>query len=517
MIIRVRCFAAFWVFLLLISAVDGSAEEAVPAGSRSGEVVPIELSLRDCVEMALEGNPDVAVERIRPAIASEAVRGESGAFDPVLSLSFAGGKAKSRISSPAVHESGIFDSIRTNTIDTSTGLTGTTPIGLTYGLSYSNTMTKDNTYGAFQSEYSSLLGLTLTQPLLKDAGPGAALASLRIAKKDREISGLEWERYLMAVVVTVADAYWDLVFAARNLDLQTEFLDFAETLLAENEKRLEAGTVAAVEVIQSRAGVAARRESVFTALKTLRTSDVALKRLVAADLNTWLGRQVVPTDSPVTESTFAPLRACVEEGLARRPEILSAKAQLEQSEISLKYAGNQLLPRVDLEGGYYFDGLDSNAGNSFDVLVSGRYPQWWAGLTFEMPLGRRAERSARAVTELETRQAELDLRAVERDVVAEIEVAQREAEIDLERISATREASRLALEALEAEERKLRIGRSTSRDVLLLQEDLARARLHELDAVVDYNRSLIELDRARGAVFERFNIELETGEKYLLD
>lgn len=510
MIIQVRCFAVSLVFLLFIS--PAAAEEVVPEGILSGEGDPVELSLRDCVERALEGNPDVAVERIRPAIAAEVVRGESGTFDPVLSLSLTGGKAKSRISSPSVHESGIFDSIRTNTIDTSTGLTGTTPIGLEYGLSYSNRMIKDNTYGAFQSEYSSLLGLTLTQPLLKDAGPGAALASLRIAKKDREISALEWERYLMAVVVSVADAYWDLVFAARNLDLQTEFLDFAKTLLAENKKRLEAGTVAAVEVIQSRAGVAARRESVFTALKTLRTSEVALKRLVAEDLNTWLGRPVVPTDSPVTEKAFAPLRVCVEEGLARRPEILSAQAQLEQSEISLKYAGNQLLPRVDLEGGYYFDGLDSNAGNSLDVLVSGRYPQWWAGLTFEMPLGRRADRSARAVAELEARQAELDLTAAERDVVAEIEVAQREAQIDLERIRATREASRLALEALDAEERKLRIGRSSSRDVLLLQEDLARARLHELDAVVDYNRSLIELDRARGAIFERFGLEVRSDE-----
>ena len=501
MMTRVGYFPALLTFLLLVS--PSVAEEAAPAGVPPGEGEPVVLSLRECVELALEGNPDVAVERIRPAIAAEAVRGESGAFDPVLSLSLAGGKAKSRLTAQSVLESGIPDSVRIESIDTSTGLTGMTPIGLEYGLSYSNTMIKD-TYGAFQSEYSSLLGLTLTQPLLKDAGPGAALASLRIAKKDREISDLEWERYLMAVIVIVADAYWDLVFAARNLDLQTEFLDFAEALLAENEKRLEAGTVAAVEVIQSRAGVAARRESVFTALKTLRTSEVALKRLVAADLNTWLGRPVVSTDSPVTKRAFDPLHACVEEGLARRPEILSAQAQLEQSEISLKYAGNQLLPRVDLEGGYYFDGLDSNAGNGFDVLVSGRYPQWWAGLTFEMPLGRRADRSARSVAELETRQAEFDLRAAERDVVAEIEVAQREAEIDLERIGATEEASRLALEALEAEERKLRIGRSTSRDVLLLQEDLARARLHELDAVVDYNRSLIELDRARGAIFDRF-------------
>jgi len=492
MIIRVRSFAAFLVFLLSISTVDVSSGELASEEIQQGEGEPIALSLRDCVEMALDGNPDIAIERIRPAIADETVRGETGAFDPVLSLSFEGGKEKSSLSG------------RTETIDTSTGLSGTTPIGLEYGLSYSNSMIKD-TYGAFQSEYSSLIGLTLTQPLLKDAGPGAALASLRIAKKDREISNLEWERYLMSVIVTVADAYWDLVFAARNLELQNEFLHFAETLLAENEQRLDAGTVAAVEVIQSRAGVAARRESAFTALKGLRTSEVALKRLVAGDLSMWLGRPVVPTDSPITERTFASLDACVEEGLASRPEILSARTKLEQSEIALRYAGNQLLPRVDIEGGYYFDGLDSNAGNTFDVLMSGRYPQWWAGLTFEMPLGRRADRSARAVAGLESKQAELDLHAAERDVIAEIEVAQREAVIDLERIRATWEASRLALEALDAEERKLRIGRSTSRDVLLLQEDLARARLHELDAVVDYNRSLIELDRARGAIFERFS------------
>ena len=345
MVTPARITAGALSLLLFLSGPLAGAEEPGPE--------PAILSLRDCVVMALDGNPDVAAARLLPAIASESVRAEEGVFDPVLSASLTGGKEKLRVARAGIdktHETGIFDTYRAETFGTATGLEGTTPIGLGYSLLYSGTMDK-HTFSGFQSEYRGGLGFSISQPLLRDGGTGAALAALRIAEKGRRISELEWRRFLMAMILTVSDAYWDLVFASRTLELETEFLHLAETLHRENEKRFEAGTLAAVEVIQSRAGVAARRDSVFLALKALATREVALKILVLEDPDPWLGRPVVPGDPPATEASLASLRVCVREGLVKRPEVHEARARLERSRINERFARNQLLPSVDLEGG----------------------------------------------------------------------------------------------------------------------------------------------------------------------
>jgi outer membrane protein TolC len=102
------------------------------------------------------------------------------------------------------------------------------------------------------------------------------------------------------------------------------------------------------------------------------------------------------------------------------------------------------------------------------------------------------------------------------DVVREVDPdrlgvreAVRQIETDIKRVKATRAARVLAEQKLDAEEKKLEVGISTNFQVLEFQEDLAVAESNETRAIIDYNRSLINLERAKGTILSTNNISLQ--------
>ena len=58
----------------------------------------------------------------------------------------------------------------------------------------------------------------------------------------------------------------------------------------------------------------------------------------------------------------------------------------------------------------------------------------------------------------------------------------------------TKKARELAEQSLQAEEKRLAVGMSDTYRVLQSQRDLARQRVNELNAIIAYNRSLVNFE-----------------------
>jgi outer membrane protein TolC len=158
--------------------------------------------------------------------------------------------------------------------------------------------------------------------------------------------------------------------------------------------------------------------------------------------------------------------------------------------------------------------MGSNFGNSLDSAFSEQFQREFFGVALEIPLGNREARSNYTKAKLEEKQTVFNTRKIEQVIVVEVRKAVRQIKTNVERIKASKKAKELSQERLDAEEKKYKVGRSTSLEVIRAQEDLAVAEGRATNALVDYQISLGNLDAVLGTILEKNSIIIED-EHYL--
>jgi len=386
----------------------------------------------------------------------------------------------------------------------SAGVSAKNVYGTEYGLDLENSRTK-NTFNSFEPEHDAFAGIRLKQPLLKNSGSDVNLYSIRIARKNRELSLSELRKRIIDTVYDYKKTYWELVLAHEDLKVKKESLKLARSLLELNRKKYRAEVISPLEVTQSEAGVAARREAVIIAGKIAEEGENRLKRLIFDDLYKAGGKRLVPVDSPSVEPLVLDLDESIREGLINRPDYEQARLDMEKKGLSIRYFRKQRSPQIDLDASYGFNGLGSSLGDSFSNMDGN--PEWSLGVSLTYPIGDRAARNDLLMSEIEKRRALLTLKRLEQDIIVEIANAIGEVRSNNQRIEVTKVSTRLAEEALRAEELKFREGLSTSHNVLQYQEELEEARRREINAIIDYNKSLADLSRVKGTLLKDEKIE----------
>ena len=458
------------------------------------------LPLRECVERALANNLEIQVERLQPTIAGWGVVASQAKFEPTL-----GGELRYADSqSPQADGS----SSRSRQLEPRLTLGGLLPLGTEYTVAAADAATRGTGDAGFT--YTGNLGLTLTQPLLRNFGVAANTAAIRIAQRGRAIAVHQFTGRVMDTVSSVGKAYYELVFAIENHKAKHEDLTRAQRLLDENRKRVEVGVLSPLDVTQAEAGVAEREEAVIVAERAIRDRENALKRLVLADVREWQGGALRPTELPLAQAVATDVVASTRTALTRRPEYLAATEEIARRNIQVRYQRNQLWPAVDLEAS---GGLNGRSGTGFGSLTGdelhGRHPAVGVGVVVRVPLGNGQARASYQTAKLNAAAALLQLKQLEQDIVIEVDNAVGRVATNWKRLDATRAASRLAEESLKAEESKLKAGTSTSFLVLQAQSQLAAARSAEIRARADYDQSLIDLARAEGTTLEKNQIVLD--------
>ncbi len=463
------------------------------------------LPFRQGLSMLLENNLELGVQRLAPEIAGARVRSAQGFFDPELFGSFARQDTSTPLSSRSSVAAGGLRSVEAEAYELDAGLTGRTSLGTEYTLQVNSNWTADN-FSGFEYEYGSFTGVSIRQPLLRDYGD-ANLLEIRLAQKDREISIQQLRRVLLDAVSAYGEAWWNLAAARGALDVRLESLKLAEVLLDANRKKLEAGVISRLDLVQAEAAAASRKEDVLLAERNLQAAQRALKELIAADPYVIKDTELLP----VGDSTLMPIGQSLADSIAHaieiRPEYMELKAAIERSSIAVNYRGNQTFPELDLEAVYGYNGLGDSFSNSFRSIDDN--PEWRLGLSFRYPLGNRTARAELEAARLESLQARIRLKRLEQEIVLRLDESMKEVATGAKRLEAAEDAVRLALETLAAEEKKLDAGRSTTFNVLRIQDDLLLSRLKRLDAVSGYNTALLRFYREKGTLLDELGINLK--------
>lgn len=472
-------------------------------------------SLTDCIQHSLEHNLDLRIERYNPELALFNLRSGYGAYDPVLSAS--GQHDYSKAGSTLLEGTFTLPGREQDVNSFRTTLSGLLPWGTLYNVTLSARDTDGIRYGVDTnlnilefpySDSSGAVSISVTQPLLRDFWYNPTRLRIQILKNRLKWSEHALRARMIDIVTRVELAYYDLKAAYENVKVQQMALQLSEQLLAENRKRVEVGALAPLDEKQAEADVAARRADLIAAQRNLAVLENNLKQLLTDDFATWAHVRLEPLEELDAPPPILDVQDSWSKGLTLRPDFLQAQLDLEQQGIQVKINRNELYPQVDLRVGGAYSGSTPEFSGVFGDIKDRDQPSWFVGGQISYPLGNRSALNAYRASKAQYEQRLLALKKMEQDIMIEIDNAVKLAQANYERVAATREARAYAEAALEAEQKKLESGKSTSFVVLRLQRDLTAARADEISALVQYRRSLALLAQAEGSTLQRHGIDL---------
>lgn len=486
------------------------------------------LTLAEAIRLALENNLQIARIRFEPQLAQFRVSGSYAYYEPTFE-----GFANHRYS----EREGQFDptfgqlpSSKTDSDNFGGGIGGVLPItGLRYNIDSSFQHIMGESFGRDDvNDYSSDVGITLSQPLLRNAWIDAQRLDIKLAKKDLKISEHAVTDQVMTTVAAVETAFYELIGALDEVKAQEIAVSLAERLVTENRKRVEVGTMAPLDEKQAESEAAQRRADLIQARSQVTLRENILKSLISNNYEQWHGVAIVPQEKLLAVPQTYDLQESWVNGLTYRPDYLQAKERLERQGIVVSFTRNQLFPALDLTGTYGrsgFDnkvpsvrdsngvvvipGIDSSFSRSLEDIRDEVNPRYSYGVILTVPLTFRAERARHKEAKAMQEQLKLDMQIIHQNILIGIDDAMKAARAAYERAQATRAAREFAEVALDAEQKKLDNGRSTSFVVLQLQNDLTRNRAAEIDALSDYNNALAVLYLREGTILKKNKVQLE--------
>ena len=512
------------------------------------------MTVREAIELALANNKDIEVARENVRAAEFDLQAARGAYDP----RFATNSYYERTETPtasflsgsstgSVTQSGVFST---------SSVQGLTPkFGGGYRVDFvNNRITTNNQFAALNPQYPTSLTFSYTQPLLRGLRFDQTRRQIEIGKKNLSLTDAQFRQRAVETITAVQRAYWDLVYALRNLQIQREAVSDARKQLEHNRRLVKEGMLAPIDVVAAEAQISGFEQSVYSALDDVGRAENNLKNLIAENREAPLWKvSVVPTESVDLAPPPVALDEAMQVALKSRPELQSSDVAREINEIEQRFAREQTRPQVDLVASYGLVGLagatntsgtnplaTSNldlrnrinelsaiaglnplpaptvagvpgglVGGEFQSLVNltaNRYTNFRAGVTVNLPLRNTTAKALLGRTLVEQERIRTQREQLEQLIQVDVRNALqlvRTAESRLRAAAAARTASE---QQYASEQRRFEAGQSTLFLVLERQTALTTARGNELRAQTDLNKAIAELQRATGNAMQANNV-----------
>jgi outer membrane protein TolC len=445
-------------------------------------------------------------------------------YDPAVSLNLGIEHATSPLSNQKVF--GV-PSLQLNTAQVNSVFSQAFPSGTTVSFEFDNNRQTTNSPNTdLLPVLNSFYRFTFRQELLAGFGFGPNLRFLHIAKNNKKISDIAFKDQAIATVTQIENIYWDLVSAYQQSRVNEQSLAFANQTLDNARKQLKLEAIPEMDVMKAEAEASKRDQDLTVARTNFQLQESLMKNALtrALDNPTLEEMPVVPTDQmqPDTEAN-EPILDLIDRALRSRPELLETDIDLANRQISRKAAGNALLPSLALVGFYGGTGLGGEpnpaAPNPSDVpsdllgtwrnTFNNSSPDYYVGISLNIPFRNRVAKADQYRSELEYRQAGLRKEQLKKQIRIEVRNAQYALEQSRARVQAATKARNLAQRTFDITKKEQDLGAGSSYQTMTAQRDLSVAELDLVTAMTTYAKSKVELDRATGATLEHNGVLIQ--------
>lgn len=519
------------------------------------------LRLDEIVRMALANNPQIKIQRLEPEIGATDIRKAWGLFDPKLGfetsytqsdipqnaqqyIATGGETTRSQLAlldqliilqdelddilnqiqgnpssnDPAANAPQFTDPRNFSSQDWNMAwkLGGVTPLGTDYALTFTQLQERNDLNiqippSLFYPEITTFAGLTISQPLLKNFGPAATMAGVRIARLQKRIGWYEWQRQLIATLSQTSSQFFDLTFANENLRVRREAVAAARLLEQQNIARVNQGKMRPSDVWEAQASLAANVDFALRASNTCIEAQNALKALVFTEQMAFSQGESRILPASQSALPFIPINRAIflAEGLKNRPEYQHLLAKAEQEGLRVRYEKNQALPLVNLQASGGLTGLEGEYGSSFGQTFGGQGTSYAVGMVVSIPLGNVEADAKLEAARLRQQQTLLAVQKAATEIAIEIDTSISLLETSRLQVVAARATADAAVKTAFAEQKLLDEGKSTTFEVVRLQNNAADARSRELAAIAQYRKNAVRLAVARGTLLSELGISIE--------
>ncbi|MFN7926910.1 MAG: TolC family protein [Blastocatellia bacterium] len=507
-------------------------------------------TLRDAIMAALERNVDIQLERENVRLAEYDLYAARGVYDPAFTstLSFTPQRIANATPSAAITTnsgnviSGVGKIISIKTLTYNFGMARSIErSGGQFSVDFNNSRLNSNRSN-FDPQYQPQLSFGFTQPLMRNFRIDANRRLIKITKKQLDLSDAQFRQRAIEIISRVQQAYWDLAFAIRDEEIQRDAVKLAEVQLTNNQRQVEVGTLAPIDVVTAATSVESRRISVFTAMNAVSQAENTLKQLVVdgADADIWTAK-IVPLESFEIQPVTLPLGEALRLSRENRPELKQLLLQKDINSTNIDYFRNQTKPQVNAFVTYTPSGLggdptaatfrrdslgnvvlDSNGlpitsvdpdfrggyGTALKNLLTNKYQTLQAGIQIQIPWKNRVAEANLGRALEQTKQLDLQFRKQTQDIETQIRNDVQSIEFAKMRIEAARAQQQYAQQQLDGEQKRFEAGLTTTFFVLQRQNDLSIAKGQFIRALTDYNKLVAQLQRDIGTTLSNNNIEV---------
>ncbi len=310
------------------------------------------------------------------------------------------------------------------------------------------------------------------------------------AKEMNTASTHQLERTDQEILFRVVQAYYGVLFAAKQLELSDQAEKTAKSIMERSQARYESGVVVESDLLSAKVRMASREQELIRARNNL--------ELARAQLNTAMG---VPADAlyqpaePLAEPTLAvpSLGEMEQKALTSRPDLKRIESEQSAQQLSVSIAKSSFGPRLNAFAGWEMDNptlLAGGGGNNwlggvelqFDIFQGGAKR---AVLSREHAIGEKMaalKQAASDAVRLEVRQAYYDL------------------DSNRQQVGVARTAIAQAQESLRINQDRYEGGLITITDLLGAEEAARRSQTEYWQAVYQFHISSANLELASGTL-----------------
>jgi len=462
------------------------------------------LSMKECLSQALQYNLDIEIESYNPRIREFDLKYAHSVFDPALTSTFLVSETEREVVSSSL-DSNPVSIYTTRSVDWEVGvakrhiLGGS--VGLYYGIDYAKSL--DVSSSIRNPQWGHGINLKISQPLLRGLGIQVNMTDIYVARNEQDRAYYLLHNKMISVLADVETAYWDLVNAIANYELQRKSLEQAENLYKITQTRIKYGTSAPADILDAERNVAYKQDSLVVAERSIYDTEDRLKQLIRPlDVSYYKDVRLLPTEQPVFKSLQVDFDACLKEAMEQRPDLKASEISLRNINLSIDKAENQMLPKLDLAADVGFRGNGHASSEAWDGMKDGDAFSWSVQLSLEIPIGNRGPRSKYMQALLERKQIILEHKSLENLVIFQVRAASRQLTTAMQRVETARRTRELAEKQLANEENKFRAGKIPLYQVQDTEEKLIEARIAESNTLLDYQRALVQLEKVKGTLLQ---------------
>lgn len=496
------------------------ARAAVVAAAGQAPATVRRLSIDEAVTLGLEQNLGIQIERVNPRIQDVAIAQARSLWTPTASTTISN---NSTTNQPNNAFAGGLTRVNDSRFSTQFGVSQVLRTGANYSVGWNSfRATSTNLFNNYDPQLASTFSLSVTQPLLRNFKIDSTRQQLETSRKDRDASDFQLQSTIVATTRNVKNAYWELAYQIASLNAAQQSLDLSRRVLGDNEKRVQIGTMAPIDIVEAQSEVARNEEAVIVAQAAIERAEDSLRALILApDAPDYWNIRLEPSDAPAFQAQAIDVDAAVRRAADNRLDVKTARTNLERQDITIRYFKNQTMPDVNANFTYSSSAVGGDQlspvtslnvgaiqrsvvasrsyGSVLGDVFSNAFPVWTLGVTVSYPIGSSTAETNLALARLQYEQAETQLKNLELQIATQVRDLARQVQTNQKRVDTTRVARELAERRLEAAEKKFAAGIETSFFVFQAQRDLSQARTNEVRAVADFNKSLVDLEAVQEA------------------